>query len=69
MAKFKSERPEPRATMVALRLTAGQAELLTTLAERLEVGRSELVRMALDYWLENSPEAADATTEKKKRKN
>jgi hypothetical protein len=48
--------------MVSLRLTQEQDRLLTDLAARLGLagGKAELLRKALDYWLEHAPESRQA---------
>ena len=53
---------EPLEKMVSLRLTQEQDRLLTDLAAGLGLagGKAELLRKALDYWLENAPEALQA---------
>jgi Arc/MetJ-type ribon-helix-helix transcriptional regulator len=48
----------PLAKMISLRLTAEQDELLEALAQTLGLaGKSDVLRRALDYWLEHAPEA------------
>jgi hypothetical protein len=53
---------EPFAKMLSLRVTAEQDRLLGELAEALGLagGKAELLRRALDYWLENAPEVKKA---------
>lgn len=58
-----------RDKMISLRLTQEQDQLLTDLATNLALagGKAELLRKALDYWLENAPEA-QRTGKKARRK-
>jgi len=53
---------DPLARMVSLRLTAEQDQLLADLSAALGLagGKAELLRKALDYWLEHAPEARRA---------
>jgi hypothetical protein len=52
---------DPFTKMISLRVTEGQDQLLGRLAEVLGLsGKAEMLRKALDYWLENAPEAAAA---------
>jgi hypothetical protein len=53
---------DPLAKMISLRLTQEQDQLLGELAASLELpgGKAELLRKALDYWLEHAPEAREA---------
>jgi hypothetical protein len=46
--------------MISLRVTPDQETYLEHLAAALGLpgGKAELLRKALDYWLENAPEAA-----------
>jgi hypothetical protein len=48
--------------MLSLRLTREQDQLLGELAGALGLagGKAELLRRALDYWLEHAPEARQA---------
>jgi hypothetical protein len=47
--------------MLSLRVTAEQDELLGHLAQELGLrGKAEVLRRALDYWLEHAPEARRA---------
>jgi hypothetical protein len=46
--------------MLSLRVTAEQDKLLGELAERVGLGgKAELLRRALDYWLEHAPQAQE----------
>ena len=56
MTKFRTEKPEPRGHLVTLRLSAEQNDLLSAAAEQQSVSKGELLRIALDYWLEHSAE-------------
>jgi hypothetical protein len=53
---------DPLQKMVSLRLTAEQNRDLTEMASNLRLvgGKAELLRKALDYWLEHSPDAQRA---------
>jgi hypothetical protein len=52
---------EPFEKMISLRVTREQDQLLGELAEALELsGKADVLRRALDYWLENAPEALRA---------
>ena len=47
--------------MLSLRVTEEQDQLLENLAEALSLpGKSEVLRRALDYWLEHAPDAQRA---------
>jgi hypothetical protein len=48
--------------MLSLRVTPEQSRLLEELAQNLGLpgGKAEVLRKALDYWLEHSPEAKKA---------
>jgi hypothetical protein len=48
--------------MLSLRVTQEQDQLLSQLAEALGLagGKAELLRRALDYWLEQAPEVKKA---------
>jgi predicted DNA-binding protein len=44
--------------MISLRVTADQDQLLERLAQELGLrGKADVLRTALDYWLEHAPEA------------
>jgi Ribbon-helix-helix protein, copG family len=60
MSVFQQERPEPRQHCVTLRVGTKQNEVLTALAESLGKSKGEVVRVALDYWLQHSPEGKKA---------
>jgi hypothetical protein len=64
---------DPLAKMISLRVTREQDQLLGELAEGLGLpgGKAELLRKALDYWLEHAPEARQAgkKTEGKKEED
>jgi hypothetical protein len=52
---------KPFQKMVSLRVTAEQDQLLAALALALGLsGKAEVLRKALDYWLEHAPEARKA---------
>jgi hypothetical protein len=59
MPKFSRD---PLTKMLSLRVTREQDQLLGELAESLGLvgGKAEVLRKALDYWLENAPEARRA---------
>lgn len=59
----------PRDRMVHIRINSNQDETLTRTSERLQVGRSELVRKALDFWIANSQEAVTAVPRSRRRTN
>jgi hypothetical protein len=50
---------DPLNKMISLRLTREQDRLLGELAEALGLpgGKADVLRRALDYWLEHAPEA------------
>jgi len=51
--------PPARDATISLRVTAEQDAALTAIAERLQLpGKSELIRRAIDYWLQNAPDAS-----------
>ena len=52
----------PLSRMISLRVTPEQDEYLEQLAAALQLpgGKAELLRKALDYWLEHASEAAEA---------
>jgi predicted DNA-binding protein len=53
--------------MLSLRVTAEQDQLLEHLAQELGLrGKADVLRRALDYWLEHAPEAQ--TGKKARRK-
>lgn len=55
MARFSRQ---PMRRMLSLRVTEEQDELLENLAAALDLpGKAEVLRRALDYWLEHAPEA------------
>jgi hypothetical protein len=71
---FAREKPEARtAAMVGLRVTADEDRMLGDLAEFLAVrGKADVVREALDFWMENSARARQAIGQiagKKKRRS
>ena len=48
-------RPETRGKMLSLRVTGEQNEQLETIARQLKLrGKAEVLRRALDFWLENA---------------
>jgi Arc/MetJ-type ribon-helix-helix transcriptional regulator len=59
---------EPLTRMLSLRVTEEQDRLLGELAESLGLqgGKAEVLRKALDYWLEHAPEAREAQEASKK---
>lgn len=57
---FRTEKPQPRQHCVTLRVSEEQNEILNRLTENLNQSKGEVLRLALDYWLENSPEAKRA---------
>jgi hypothetical protein len=59
MARFS--RKESFDRMLSLRVTAEQDQLLEHLAQELGLrGKAEVLRRALDYWLEHAPEVRRA---------
>mgnify|MGYP001579821736 CR=1 len=53
-----STRPPARAKMLSLRVTNEQDAELEKIAGELKLsGKSEVLRVALDYWLEHAPDA------------
>ncbi len=61
---------DPLAKMISLRVTREQDQLLGDLAETLGLpgGKAELLRKALDYWLEHAPEAQQASRKAERKK-
>jgi hypothetical protein len=61
---------DPLAKMISLRVTQEQDQLLGELAEALDLpgGKAEVLRKALDYWLEHAPEAQQATKKGARKK-
>jgi hypothetical protein len=59
MPKFSRD---PLQKMISLRLTQEQDQLLTEMANTMGLagGKAELLRKALDYWLEHAPVAKEA---------
>jgi hypothetical protein len=53
---------DPLRKMISLRVTEEDERLLTDLAEQLGLpgGKADVLRTALDYWLEHAPEARQA---------
>ena len=53
---------DPLKKMISLRVTAEDDRLLGDLAQALGLpgGKADLLRKALDYWLEHAPEARAA---------
>ncbi len=49
--------PPSRDHTITLRVTEEDDMALTATADRLGIAKSELVRKALDFWFQNSPEA------------
>ena len=58
--QFRTERPSARGSMLSMRLSDEQNETLERLAERLDLSKAEVLRTALDYWIENSEDARRA---------
>jgi predicted DNA-binding protein len=52
MAKFRREKSEARARMLSFRASASEAEFLKVLAESRGVSLAELLREALDEYVE-----------------
>lgn len=49
-----SRRPDPRDKMLSLRVTTQEKDRLESIARQLDCrGTSEVLRLALDYWIEN----------------
>lgn len=57
---FRTEKPKRREHCVTLRVTDEQNEVLDRLTASLEQSKGEVLRTALDYWLNNSPDAKRA---------
>ena len=56
---------QPFQKMISLRVTREQDQLLGELARGLGLsGKADVLRRALDYWLENAPEAQQARPKK-----
>jgi hypothetical protein len=61
---------DPLAKMISLRLTEEQDQLLADLAEVLGLsGKADVLRKALDYWLEHAPQAQQATKQVRPKKD
>jgi hypothetical protein len=59
---------EPLEKMISLRVTREQDQLLGELAEVLGMsGKADVLRRALDYWLEHAPEALQAAKKGKEK--
>lgn len=61
--KFSREdKPESRGTLLSVRLTKSQMEMLEQLATELGIagGRAELVRQAIDFWMSHDRRARQA---------
>jgi hypothetical protein len=58
---------EPLRKMITLRVTEEDEQLLSDLAHALGLpgGKADLLRKALDYWLEHAPEARAAVKDMK----
>ena len=56
---------DPLNRMISLRVTGDQGRLLEAMAEVLGLpgGKAEVLRKALDYWMEHAPEAIRAARE------
>jgi hypothetical protein len=61
---------DPLTRMISLRVTPEQDEYLGQLAAALGLtgGKAELLRKALDYWLEHAPEARGEGQQGRKEK-
>lgn len=58
MPKFSRD---PLNKIITLRVTSAQDRHLEQLAEVLDLGgKADVLRRALDYWLENAPEVQEA---------
>ncbi len=64
---FQSTQRPARATMQTLRLTADQSEQLQQMADRIEVSKSEVLRIALDHWLATAAPRPTATSRRRRR--
>ena len=64
MTTFRSQRPEPRRHCVTMRLSEEQNSLLDKLCEQTGESKGELLRIALDYWIQNSAEGKKALRQK-----
>ncbi len=64
MNTFRSQRPEPRNHCVTMRLSEEQNALLDKLCEQTKESKGELLRIALDFWIQNSPEGKRALRQK-----
>jgi len=59
MGKFS--RDAAREVTMTLRLTREQSELLEQLRQRLQLAtKADVMRTALDYWLDHAPETREA---------
>ncbi len=58
----REERPESRGTLLSVRLTKPQMDVLERLVEELgiEGGRAELARQAIDFWMTHDKRAKQA---------
>jgi hypothetical protein len=61
---------DPLQKMISLRVTAEQDQLLADIAGVLGLpgGKAEVLRKALDYWLENAPEAEETIAKVRRKK-
>lgn len=58
----REDKPESKGTLLSVRLTKPQMELLERLAAELGIigGRAELVRQAIDFWMSHERRARQA---------
>jgi predicted DNA-binding protein len=62
-----SSKPAARGSILSVRLTAEQDARLAALAASMGIsGKAELVRKALDYYMENSRDIPRAATQQRK---
>jgi hypothetical protein len=59
MTFARGEKPT-RDAVIGVRFTIGQVEILDAIARDLGLERVELIRRALDYWIENDADAKRA---------
>jgi hypothetical protein len=60
----------PLNKLISLRVTEEDNQLLEDLARRLNLpgGKADVLRRALDYWLENAPDAQPSGKESRRKK-
>lgn len=65
----RDEEREPRDCLLSVRVKRSELELLDALAEELQIegGRAEMVRRAIDFWVETDRAARQAAQRLQKR--